>query len=717
MGRRGVVGTSVRGLARELFGQVDRLAQAGTAHSARADHLRRGGQAQIARLIDAEVLSRLAARPVTDLRVRVDERTKLKALADAGYKSVAELLPYDTSTLQEHHGVGPHTAQQAAKAARELADEIRRGVLIRFDPKRPDSGYTELLCVIAALRQAVATRSAVQARSQGFSDRVTLVAQAAAPARSWWRMALTWGSPRQRVLDALLDLDGVLTSSEVLAFRTELEALNRATTPAVHADTVWASYLRDAAGFNALLASLGGRGDLDEREGAQGFLPQAERRAVGAVGLHTTGLKTTLFGYQAFGAQFVILRRKCILGDEMGLGKTVQALAVMVHLAAVKQRHFLVICPLTLLWNWLQEIDKHTNLTAYSLHGPGRPAATQAWRETGGVAVVTYDTIRTLDDLTSLAADMLVVDEAHRVKNPEAKQTKRVRALANKVERVLLLTGTPMENTVSEFRVLVQHLDKGLAAGLAMAGASADAEEFRRRVAPAYLRRNIEDVLMELPNKIEIDDWVLPNAEDANAYRKAVIAKQPMAMRQATFGPKSQKLQRLAEIVDEARDDGRKVIVFSYFHRVLDIAFASLGDESVGRLDGNTPAVQRQNLLDAFTGKAGHAVLLVQIETGGEGLNIQAASVVVITEPQWRPSKEDQAVARAYRMGQVSVVQVHRLLAKDTIDQRIREKQAEKISAFDQYARPSDTKDADPRAIDPEEQGEMVEAEYRRLGL
>ncbi|MGW4109742.1 DEAD/DEAH box helicase [Actinosynnema sp. NPDC004786] len=606
---------------------------------------------------------------------------------------------------------------RAAEAARELVEETRRGVRIRFDPERRDPAHTDLLCVIAALRQAIATRSAVLARSERFAERVGSVARAVAPARSWWRMAMTWGSSRQRVLDALLDLDGVLTSPETRDFRAEVERLARATTPAVHADTAWDSYSEDKAGFDALLASLGGRGDLDERESAQGFLPQAARNEVGSVGLDTTGLKTTLFGYQRFGARFAVLRRRCILGDEMGLGKTVQALAAMVHLAATGPRRFLVVCPLTLMGNWVQEIAKHTDLTAYTLHGPGRADATRNWRQAGGVAIVTYDTVRNVRDLTSLVADMLVVDEAHRVKNPDAKQSRQIRELAKRTDRVLLLTGTPMENTVSEFRVLVEHLDKDAAARLAVGGASVDAEEFRRRVAPVYLRRNVEDVLTELPNKIEIDDWVLPSARDLDAYRGAVATRDAMAMRQATFDHGSEKLERLEDIVKEARDDGRKVIVFSYFHRVLDIASARLGDGVVGRLDGNTPAARRQGLIDDFTGKAGHAVLLAQIETGGEGLNIQAASVVVITEPQWRPSKEEQAVARAHRMGRVGVVQVHRLLAKDTIDERIREKQAEKIAAFDRYARPSDTKDADPRAIDPAERAEMVEAEYRRLGL
>ncbi|MFE2752868.1 hypothetical protein ACFXGA_12815 [Actinosynnema sp. NPDC059335] len=206
---------------------MDRLVEAGAAHAERAEHLGSDGRARVAGLVEAEVHARLAARPVTDLRPWVDERTKLRALVDAGYRSVAELLPHDSETLRQHHGVGPHTAVRAAEAARELVEETRRGVRIRFDPERPDPAHTDLLCVIAALRQAIATRSAVLARSERFAERVGSVARAVAPARSWWRMAMTWGSRRQRVVDALLDLDSVLTSPETRDFRVERGRLGR----------------------------------------------------------------------------------------------------------------------------------------------------------------------------------------------------------------------------------------------------------------------------------------------------------------------------------------------------------------------------------------------------------------------------------------------------------------------------------------------------------
>ena len=145
-----------------------------------------------------------------------------------------------------------------------------------------------------------------------------------------------------------------------------------------------------------------------------------------------------------------------------------------------------------------------------------------------------------------------------------------------------------------------------------------------------------------------------------------------------------------------------KVVVFSFFLGVLDAVAQRLGASVVGRITGAVPPAARQQLVDDFTGRPGHAVLLAQIEAGGVGINMQAASVVIITEPQWKPSTEDQAVARAHRMGQVRTVQVHRLLAKDSVDERMREVQENKALLFDAFARESDAKDADVRAVDAE---------------
>jgi SNF2 family DNA or RNA helicase len=156
------------------------------------------------------------------------------------------------------------------------------------------------------------------------------------------------------------------------------------------------------------------------------------------------------------------------------------------------------------------------------------------------------------------------------------------------------------------------------------------------------------------------------------------------------------------QLVEEAAEDGMKVVVFSYFLHVLRTIAERLGDAVVGSITGAVPPAGRQHLVDDFTRRAGHAVLLAQIEAGGVGINMQAASVVIIAEPQWKPSVEDQAIARAHRMGQVRTVQVHRLLAKDSVDERIREVQENKSLLFDAYARESDAKDADRRSVDRE---------------
>jgi SNF2 family DNA or RNA helicase len=220
-------------------------------------------------------------------------------------------------------------------------------------------------------------------------------------------------------------------------------------------------------------------------------------------------------------------------------------------------------------------------------------------------------------------------------------------------------------------------------------------------VTDVYLRRNQDDVLQELPEKIETESWVQPGPSDESAYRNAVRSKNLMAMRQATFSSsRSAKLERLLEIVDEAEQDGMKVVVFSYFLEVLNLIGRALDSSVVGRIDGSVSPNARQQTVDNFTGRPGHAVLLAQIEAGGVGINVQAASVVVLTEPQWKPSTEEQAIARAHRMGQVRPVHVHRLLAKDSIDERIQEIQQGKRLLFDAFARRSEAKESDRRAVD-----------------
>ncbi|WP_447004071.1 DEAD/DEAH box helicase [Saccharothrix isguenensis] len=717
--------------ARAALDDARRFAERAAALLLAPDALRESARHQIGVLIEQRARAALGARPVADLRGLAGKGARLGALADAGYRTVAQVLGVSPHQLQAVPGIGPQTAQQVSAAAHRLAHEVRRETRVRFDPDLRHPAETQLLATLAAARHADSARATLQAPLQQFTAHAAHLVREAEPTTSRTAMFFRFGSRKQTALLALARLDALLSDPRTVALHRSVEQQERAADPAAYPpDHLWQEYARDAAGFNALLSTLGGQGD-DDGEAAQGFLPEELRQEITAVPLDTSLLKATLRGYQVFGAQYAIHQKHSILGDEMGLGKTVQALATMTHMAVMGQNRFLVVCPASVQINWINEIAKHTTLTGHSLHGSGRSAAVQRWLRTGGVAVTTFTTLGRLDGIADAGIAMLVVDEAHYVKNPEAQRAKNVAAIIARSQRALFLTGTPMENRVEEFRNLVHHLQPRVARGLDPADALAGARRFRRAVAPVYLRRNQEDVLTELPDKIEVEDWVQLTTADTAAYTAAVRAKHMMGMRQAAFhAPDSAKLERLAEIVDEALEDGLKVVVFSYFLAVLQTIHTKLGDSVVGVLTGSVPPVARQQLVDTFTRREGHAVLLSQIEAGGVGLNVQAASVVIIAEPQWKPSTEEQAIARAHRMGQVRKVQVHRLLAKGSVDERLREVQERKSLLFAEFARKSDAKEADPRAVDAGEhrpafldddaiplEQRIIRAEQHRLGI
>lgn len=287
---------------------------------------------------------------------------------------------------------------------------------------------------------------------------------------------------------------------------------------------------------------------------------------------------------------------------------------------------------------------------------------------------------------------------------------------------MLFLTGTPMENRVEEFRTLISYLQPDLAATLRTSDVVAGAEAFRKAVAPVYLRRNQQDVLTELPERLHADEWVEFSGPDLEAYREAVAAGNFMAMRRAAYAipATSAKLKRLRELVDDAQANGRKVVIFSYFRDVLGTVKEALPGPAHGPIWGDLSATRRQQVVDEFSAARGHAVLLSQIQTGGVGLNLQAASVVILCEPQVKPSIETQAVARAHRMGQVRTVQVYRLLAADSVDERLLRILSAKERLFDDYARRSHLAETSAEAIDISEQALarlIIEEEQRRLML
>src|SRR5712691_8089448 len=209
-----------------------------------------------------------------------------------------------------------------------------------------------------------------------------------------------------------------------------------------------------------------------------------------------------------------------------------------------------------------------------------------------------------------------LLDEAHYVKNPAARRSAAVLDWTRRVGRVVFLTGTPMENRVEEFKNLVGYLRPQMEAGIDGSRAVAGPTAFRRAVAPVYLRRNQEDVLAELPVLVRTDEWVAFGRYDFAAYRDAVAAGNFMAMRRAAYAPtdadptSSAKLQRLLELVTESAANGRKVVVFSYFRDVLDTVHAAIGRHALAPLTGSVPPAHRQAMVDDFSRRDGHAVLI-----------------------------------------------------------------------------------------------------------
>ncbi|MFC8621809.1 DEAD/DEAH box helicase [Streptomyces anulatus] len=719
---RGAAGSPVpTGRAvRELLAGAERLLESARAVPADRANAVDAVRSVLDPLLDSLVGRELAAIPVSRLKDVTEGRLRLGALEQAGFGTVGQVHGTHRYELRQLPGVGAHTADQALAAAAQIAHAVRDTVSVRIDVDTPDDTSTALVVALHRLAEAGAdARRAVDA-ARRLAERLGPAVAAAGPAGSRLRMLFTGREARARVREAVDSVratvaDAVERELPVLFAQASADLLRSPASPA----EAWVDFELRSAEYYSLLAELSGSGP--DRDAAEGFLPAGIADRVRALRLDDTHLRVSLRGYQAFGARFALTQKRVVIGDEMGLGKTVQAIAALAHLAADGESHFLVVCPASVLINWTREIRARSTLRAVPVHGAERTEAFADWRENGGVAVTTFDALHLLPGAgASVRPGMLVVDEAHFVKNPAARRSRAVAGWAEHVERVLFLTGTPMENRVEEFRSLVRQLRPELAPSVSGTHGAAGSRAFRRAVAPAYLRRNQVDVLAELPALVQVDEWEEFGSEDRAAYREAVASGRFMRMRRAAYAVpgSSAKLERLRELVDEARDNGLKVVVFSYFREVLATVKDALGPDAFGPLSGSVPPARRQELVDAFSAADGHAVLLSQIQAGGTGLNMQAASVVILCEPQIKPTLEHQAVARAHRMGQVRTVQVHRLLATDSVDQRLVELLARKDRLFDAYARRSDLAETTPDAVDVSDAAlarRIVEEEQQRL--
>ena len=614
---------------------------------------------------------------------------RVKALRERGYETIADVAGASVYTLAAINGIGEESARGIYRAVQKIVETTRSQTKIRLSADDKSTEAARLVTAAAKYRQAKAAaeslESLVSAESKGVRAAVRDL-KGAAGSLGW---LFASGEKKQRATEAFSYLSGLSEGEygqQAAEYRKSLDGVKR-----ISGMDAWKRFTEDPVSFYNTLESIDP--SLLGTEDTDFGLPAELAAAIREQPFLPEGLKCELRPYQEWGVRYVLHQQKALLGDEMGLGKTVQAIASMVSLRNSGGTHFVVVCPASVIINWCREIAKFSDLPVTKVHGADREAALQSWKENGGVAVTTYETTGHFTLSEQYRFCQLVVDEAHYIKNPEAQRTANVRSICGHAENILFMTGTAMENRVEEMLELLKLLRPSVAAEAERMAFLSAAPQFREKIAPVYCRRKREEVLSQLPPLTETREWCSLGDAEEKAYEQAVLGGNYAEARRVSWNVEdlsnSSKAARLLEIADEAREEGRKLIVFSFFLDTIAKVTTLLGERCMAPINGSVTPQRRQEIIDEFDKAPAGAVLAAQIQSGGTGLNIQSASVVVLCEPQFKPSIENQAISRAYRMGQTRNVLVYRLLADETVDERIVDLLESKQAQFDAFADPS----------------------------
>ena len=407
-----------------------------------------------------------------------------------------------------------------------------------------------------------------------------------------------------------------------------------------------------------------------------------------------------------------------ILADEMGLGKTLQTLA-FIHSAHTNRQlsgPVLIVCPTSLVFNWVAEAKKFTPaLKVVALHGTGRHSRFEDIAKSD-LVITSYALIRRdAERYRELEFDTLVLDEAQHIKNRQTQNALAVKAV--RAGHRLVLTGTPMENSVLDLWSIIDFLMPGYL------GSAADFREryeqpitrdkdgavqarLGRRLRPFILRRLKTEVAKDLPAKLEQVSFCELTEDQAEIYKQVLavsrkevmdavgaqgVAKSRMIvlnallrlrqiccdlrllkMEKAEFTDESSgKLAMFSELLEEAMDGGHRVLVFSQFVSMLTLLKDKLTAENIEfcYLDGST--TNRGAVVEKFQGNAKIPVFLISLKAGGVGLTLTGADTVVHFDPWWNPAVEDQATDRAHRIGQTRMVTSYKLIARGTVEEKI----------------------------------------------
>jgi len=669
------------------------------------------------RFLTSETLKVLRSVPVDELN-RNKEGFRMGALKDAGYLTVADILAAGIYNLASIRGISEDTAWVLKQKAKTLQSETLKTVRPRLSQDSKDELSSALVVALAAYLNSKAPVYNIKRLLSFEPERRAQSVEALRPVTG----GLTWffssREKKERAEIAYYNLQRLVDGKFGKAAELTLLKVEAAANPTV--SEAWDYFGRNSAQFFVTLEEIvpGVFGNGDALYG----LPEDLAREIQDQDFFPDGLNVDLYQYQVWGVKYILHQERVLLGDEMGLGKTIQSIAAMVSLRNTGETHFMVICPASVISNWTREISKHSKLRPIQIYGSSRRLALNQWKKVGGVAVTNYETTDYIDLPADFHIGLLTVDEAHYIKNPNAKRSMNVRQICTHAERLLFMTGTALENKVDEMITLIDVLQPQIARRVRGLAFMASAPEFREKVAPVYYRRKKEDVLDQLPDKVEKEEWCRLGPQEEHIYETAVLNRKYAESRRVSWSVDnlnySSKARRMMEIVEEAaNDNGRKILVFTFFLDTASKCSALLGDRCVGLINGSVNPTVRQKIIDDFEAAPGGSALVCQIQSGGTGLNIQAASVVIICEPQLKPSIENQAIARAYRMGQSRTVFVHRLLCENTVDEKIMDMLEEKQRIFDEFADKSVAADASPQeaVIDNTTMNKIINEEIARI--
>ncbi|AQR97262.1 DEAD/DEAH box helicase [Clostridium saccharoperbutylacetonicum] len=389
-----------------------------------------------------------------------------------------------------------------------------------------------------------------------------------------------------------------------------------------------------------------------------------------------------------------------ILADEMGLGKTIQTIA---FLLSEKSKRSLIVCPTSLIYNWKEEFQKFApSLNILIVHGAQRIEEISN-SSNYDVILTTYGTLRSdINYYEDISFDYCIIDEGQNIKNASAQNTKVIKEIKAKIK--FALTGTPIENNLTELWSIFDFVMPGYLYSKEVfqekfiSKGEENLESLKILIKPFILRRTKNEVMKELPDKVEKKLLVEMTAAQKGLYSnyvKRVKAKMKdnndkrieilsylTKLRQICLDPSliledydggSGKLELAIELIKEHIETGNKVLLFSQFTSALDKIGERLNKEEINffHLQGKTKPKDRIKLVKEFNSSEVVKVFLISLKAGGTGLNLTSANLVIHFDPWWNPAVEDQATDRAHRIGQEKEVEVIRLVAKGTIEEKI----------------------------------------------